>query len=334
MSRVSHFQRFSLPENHATNNTLLLLRYFYQSSPFKIEGALTSLIDKTLSIGLSFQQQVRRDASIPDALILQEPMRIYVEAKRGGALDHDQVRRHLASIAQDMARQGNILIGITKEPISADDRKSLTDAAADQGVTFAAVTFSQIAEALRQQCAPHEGQLAAILDDYEDYLAGENLLEERDQRLVVFPCGTSIAENARFNLYYEPPSRPCKRNHRFIGVYNRKVVAYVGMIEAIAVVSFEGGEAEFSEETGQLTDDHKTRIKTAIDSTPYYDLKAAPHRYYLVDRFVSTDLRKISPGGIMGLRYLDLTEIIPSYDRRRTYSTDELAAALRDRTWK
>ena len=37
LSRVSHFQRFSQPENHATNNTLLVLRYFYQSSPFKIQ---------------------------------------------------------------------------------------------------------------------------------------------------------------------------------------------------------------------------------------------------------------------------------------------------------
>ena len=42
MSRVSHFQRFSQPENHATNDTLLLLRYFYQSSPFKIQSVLTS----------------------------------------------------------------------------------------------------------------------------------------------------------------------------------------------------------------------------------------------------------------------------------------------------
>ena len=79
MSRVSHFQRFSQPENHATNNTLLLLRYFYQSSPFKIQSVLTSLLDAELSIGLTFEQQIRGDASVPDALITQEPMRIFIE---------------------------------------------------------------------------------------------------------------------------------------------------------------------------------------------------------------------------------------------------------------
>ena len=77
MSQVSYFQRFSQPENHATNNTLLVLRYFYQSSPFKIQRALTSLLEADLSIGLSFQQQVRGGASVPDALIMQEPLHIY-----------------------------------------------------------------------------------------------------------------------------------------------------------------------------------------------------------------------------------------------------------------
>lgn len=100
MSRVSHFQRFSQPENHATNNTLLLLRYFYQSSPFKIQSVLTSLLEADLSIGLAFEQQVKGDASIPDALITQEQMRIYIETKRGGALDPDQIRRHLKSISE------------------------------------------------------------------------------------------------------------------------------------------------------------------------------------------------------------------------------------------
>jgi hypothetical protein len=52
MSRVSYFQRFSQRENHATNNTLLMLRQFYESSPFKIERVLNSLTDEDLPIGL------------------------------------------------------------------------------------------------------------------------------------------------------------------------------------------------------------------------------------------------------------------------------------------
>ena len=247
MSRVSHFQRFSQPENHATNNTLLVLRHFYQSSPFKIQRVLTSLLETDLSIGLDFEQQVRGDASVPDALITQEPMRIFIETKRGGDVDPDQIRRHFNSIAPGAtsASRGDILIALTREQIAESDRKSLAAEGALQRIMFTAITFSQIVDALRAQCADFEQVLLGIVEDYESYLAEEGLLEQRNQWIVVLPCGTSIAENARFGLYYEPPSRPCKRNYRFIGVYNRKSISYVGTVEAIAVASHGGGGFSF-----------------------------------------------------------------------------------------
>jgi len=337
LSRISHFQRFSQRENHATNNTLLLLRYFYQSSPFKLQNVLTSLLETELSIGLTFQQQIKGDASIPDALITQEPMRIFIETKRGGALDSDQIHRHLKSIAQtsESSRSGNpILIGLTKEPIANAERQTLAAEAADQGITFAAVTFTQIVDALRTQCADFERELLSMVEDYEDYLAEEGLSEERNQWLVVFPCGTSIADNVRFGLYYEPPSRPCKRNYRFIGVYNMMAVAYVGTIEAIAVASYQNDKLCFTEEAGKLTDNHKQRITRAVEDTHYYDLKANPHRFYLVDSFVATNARKTSPRGIWGMRYLDLSKIVPNYDPRQDYTTKQLAEVLKVATWE
>ena len=315
-----------------------MLRYFYQSSPFKIQRFLTSLLEIELSIGLTFEQQIRGDASVPDALITQEPLHIFIETKRGGDLDSEQIRRHFKSIAQHQTGVtrglGTILIGLTKEPIAESDRKALAADAAMQGITFAAVTFSQIVEALRAQCADFERELLSIVEDYESYLAEERLLEERNQWLVVFPCGTSLTENARFALYYEPPSRPCKRNYRFIGVYNHKTVAYVGTVEAIAVATSCDGVLSFTEEAGQLTESHRKRITSAIEETPYYDLKAETHRFYVVDSFVPTDARKTSAGGIMGLRYLDLSKIVPGYNPRKDYTSEELAVALKGTTWE
>jgi len=133
--------------------TLLVFRYFYQSSPFKIQRALTSLLDSDFSIGLSFQQQVRGDASVPDALIAQEPIRIFIETKRGGAVDTAQIRHHFESIAHRQARtirgEGTLLIVISKEMIPDSDRRSLAAEAGLRDLTFAAVTFSQIVESLR-----------------------------------------------------------------------------------------------------------------------------------------------------------------------------------------
>jgi hypothetical protein len=292
------------------------------------------LLETDLSIGLIFEQQVRGETSVPDALITQEPMRIFIETKRGGVVDSDQIRRHLKSIAHAAGSRGDVLIGLTKEQIAESDRKALAAEAALEGITFTAVTFSQIVEALRMQCADFERDLLAIVEDYESYLVEEELLEQRNQWLVVFPCGTSISENARFGLYYEPPSRPCKRNYRFIGVYNRKTVSFVGTVEAIAVASFTDGATVFTEEAGQLTEDHRKRITAAVEETPYYDLKDNPHRFYLVDSFIPTDAKKTSPGGIWGLRYLDLAKIVPAYNPRKDYTSLDLAEALKKATWE
>ena len=336
MSRVSHFQRFSQPENHATNNTLLAIRHLYQASPFKIQRVLNSLLEADLSIGLAFEQQIKGKGSVPDAAITQAAMRVFIETKRGGWIDKDQIRRHFETIRPEngSAGSGDYLIALTKEPIAEEERNSLAAEGAAKHITFTTVTFSQLVEALRAQCADFEVDLLGIVEDYESYLAEEGLLESRNQVMVVFPCGTSIMENATFGVYYEPPSRPCKRNYRFIGVYNRKIVAFVGTVEAIAVVSYVDGAYVFAPEAGTLTAAHQVRIKDTIEATSYYDLKNDPTRFYVVDQFAPTNARKMTPGGIMGLRYLDLATLIPTYQARKDYTSAELAEVLKTATWE
>jgi hypothetical protein len=155
---------------------------------------------------------------------------------------------------------------------------------------------------------------------------------ERSRQLVIFPCGTSITENARFNLYYEPQSRPRKWNS-FLGLYNNKKVSYVGTLQTVAVCSYRNDIPDFTEEVGQLTNDRRRRITDAIEATTYYNLKASPHRFYLVDDFVPTKFEKASPGGIMGFRYLDLTKFVPTFDLSRSYTTVELASMLAGASW-
>lgn len=326
MSRVSYFQRFSQRENHATNNTLLILRYLYQSSPFKMERTISSLIDENCTIGLSFSQQVKGTSSIPDALISQNALRIFIETKRGDELDTEQIRRHLESIVANGAEhQTDILLGITKEPIPIAEALTLKKDAKKRRVLFAAVTFSQILDALMAECEDYESDLMAMIEDFDQYLAEEGLLAERNQWLPIFPCGTSYAENVQFDLYYEPPSRPCKRNYRFIGIYALKAVSRVGVVEAIVVASYVNGNFSLELEAGNLTDSHRKRIKKVTETTEYYNLAIGSTRFYLVDSFAETNLRKTTSGGIRGMRYLDLATIIPDYDTRKAYSSAELA---------
>ena len=312
MSRISYFQRFSQKENHATNNVLLILRRFYEESPFKIERVFSSLLDEEIQIGLTFTQQIKGASSVPDALVAQSALRVYFETKRGGDLDQNQIKRHIDTIGKDQAEgQTAILIGLTKEPIARNAFDGLKAMSKSSGVLFAAVTFSQIVDALREECDEFERDLIAVVEDFEQYLAEEALLEERSHVIPVFACGTSYAENRRFGLYYEPPNRPCKRNNRFIGIYADKSVSLIGELEAIAVTAYKDAELSITPEAGKLTDAHKERIKKVIEETDYYDLDAEPHRFYLVNDFIDTDIRKTSPGGIRGIRYLDLRKLLP-----------------------
>ncbi|MFO0159261.1 MAG: PD-(D/E)XK nuclease family protein [Alphaproteobacteria bacterium] len=331
---VSYFQRYSQAENHATNNTMQALRYLYQSSPFKIEQLLNDLLDTDVSIGLSFELQPKGKKSVPDALMSQKAIHVFIETKLGATIDEDQIKRHLETIFDRTEKDSRkFLIALTKEPISEPARKRASVAAHEKGVNFAAITFSRLLEGLEAQCASYERDLRAILDDYRSYLSEEGLLDERNRWLVAFPCGTSFEENIRFGIYYESASKASKAAYPLIGIYRQKAVSHVGRVEAVAIVGIENKKYSFDVESGNLTGDHKKRIQNTFEQTLYYDLESEPRRFYLVDKFVATDFRKVSPNGLQGFRYLDLAKQVQGYDSKRNYSSEELASAIKGSTW-
>lgn len=334
MSRVSFFQRFSQQENHATNNTLLMLRYLYEASPARLQKLLTSMLDVDLAVGLSFDQQVKTGQGVPDALISQEQLRIFVETKTHGELDAAQLHRHFKGMSAAEKRTGDFLVGLTTESLSEGVRQALFNEAAGYGITFVSLTFSSIVEALKQEYTKTERDLLAVIEDYEAYLTEARLLGDRN-RFVVFPCGTSITENAKFSLYYEPPSRRLASNCRYLGVYKQKAVKYVGVINTVAVATTGSDDSQqFIEEVGQLSGEQKGRIAEVIKSTKYYDLAAEPFRFYLADRLFPTQFSKTSSGGIRGRTYPDLSKLIPSYDSNKNYTSEEIATLLDGKTWE
>jgi hypothetical protein len=337
MSNVSHFQRFSQRENHVTNNTLLVLRYFYQAAPFKLERVLNGLLEDELSVGLAFQQQVPGAHSVPDAVISQSTLRIFVETKLGNSLWDDQIKRHVESIAASRTDHGEraILIGLTKESIRHADLVAIETYAKDRGITFKAITFVQIVESLRTACAEYEQNLVLIVEDYQSFLEVEGLLHDRNKRIAVFPCGTSYTENKHFGVYYEPPSRPSKRGCRFIGIYKDKTISLVGEIDTILICSTSDGKTSIDEcDWGAPTDDHLSRIGEVIAATKYYDLTKEPVRFYLVHQFHETNVRKASRGGILRMRYFDLADLIGTTAKMDSFGAEEVATRLRDRTFE
>jgi len=333
MSRLSFFQRYAQRENHSTNNAMLLLRRFYQASPGKIDDALTSILDEQVSIGLGFDLQVRTDRSTPDALISQRAVNIYVEAKTGNELFQPQIENHLAGIAAKQHPGDVFLVGLTKNQIDSAIAGELRQLAHSHGIKFAICTFSQLASALRDTCAAYEADLNAVLDDFETYLEETGLSEDRNRWLPVMPCGQSLAENVKFHLYYEGTNRPLKRSP-FIGIYANKCVRYIGKVQAIVVCEFGPNGVALETEQGDIPSDGTDRIEQVAEATAYYQLKSYVQRYYLMEPLVRVDIDKTTPGGLMGMRYLDLRQLAGTqFDLRRDYSGEELAQLMRGKTF-
>lgn len=337
MTRINHFQIYSGRENHVTNNTMLMMRHVYRVSPLLVARLLTSLLDTEVSVGLEFAQQERGLESIPDAAITQAPMFIYFEAKHGGGgLYDDQMQRHLRSIAGRKHPAGSaFLIGLTRDEPPLADRERFSAMGKADEIQSASKTYGDLIEALRAICADHP-LLSEIFEDYEAFIAGEGLLVDRDRWMVAFPCGTSWKENAQHGVYYEPASRNPKWESAFLGLYHNKQISHVGRIVAAAICSYEGSVLSVENpEFGTLDQAQKDRIIDIIGSATYYgNFAADPYRMYVVDRFEETDLRKVSAGGMLGHRYLDITRLAPNVGSVRGLSTSILAARLKTRTFE
>lgn len=334
MAGVSHFQRYSQRENHVTNNVLLVLRHLYQTAPGKLEQVIRDLVgQEAIGIGLTFSQQTRGAASMPDGMIAQAPFRLYIETKLGPRFNLDQLTRHVESIAD--ARMANpalgeaFLLGLSTAAMDTGAKASVMEHARSRGIIFAQATFAEVVDRLRDVCAPHDVALSAILDDFADYLEGEELLDRGDDRMLVAACGTTFEENARFGVYYHEVDRPRRSSSAFFGAYRNWHVSLVGRIDAVLVCDFLDGKARLiSAERGNATPDALERITGMIEATPYYDLKTTPHRYWVMDELAPTNLSWRGRVPVRGAQYLSLAPLLAPGTQITRLGAQELAGLL------
>ena len=309
MSAISYFQKYSQKENHITNNTMLMFRHIYRHSSSRFESLLKEIItDEQYDIGLIFNQQERASHSIPDGHIYQEPLSIYIEAKADGKLNLEQIKRHAESAAEQK-KENTIIIGLAKTEPSTSDLKAFETACANHQVQFVSVTYSELIDYLNNTSLfpEYESDLRGIISDYEEFLRTEGMLPN-PYEMVVFPCGTSWAENRDHKIYYEPARRSSKAHVPYIGIYTNKTITHIGEILATYRVEIENGKRSYEQETGNFPQkDAVERIEKVINETEYYNLGKDSERYYIIDELYEVNIEKRTSGGFPGHRYFDLT---------------------------
>ena len=336
MARVHYFQRYSQQENVDTNNTLLLLSRIQAEDPRLLGDVLTALfsdVGVALEIGAQFEQQIAAPGgSIPDATISQPSFRIVVEAKRTPEYKIEQLSGHLSAFGTESIK---LLILLTPEKCEVR-----VPGAKERDIQVISLRFSDIVAACRAANLYMHIGLREIVEDYEEYCQESNLLSRESERLLVVSATTTLSDNLEFDLYYAPADRAFQKS-RFLGLYAHKSVQALGELENIVLAADlneeggEGGELFVLRSEKPVSDDQKHRIQQAITAAPKhgYDISTG-HAFFLVRKFLETDFKKTTPGGLRSHRYFNLREELEIPHGAELPDLATIGNKLRQRSWE
>ena len=329
MAEVTRFPHYHQAENVVTNHVMVMLRMLYNVSPKLLEGLLQALCASEVTIGPRFSQQIAGSHSVPDGLILQEPLAIFVETKLGPSFDVEQLERHCKTIGDRLPnRTGSFLIALASGRSGVGMPDKVTALARERGVQIVHASFGELIEQIAALPAI-DITLREVIQEFTDFVYAQGLVPREDQFLVAMLAGTSWQDNLSYGVYYEPVNRnPKWQRAAFLGLYHDRHVSHIGRI-VTAVVAVENDKKHLvfdPSEKGILDERQRQAVQEVIDAAQAYypNFQTEKHRYYVVDRFGPTSFRKTTPGGMMGHRYFDIEAIAGA---RLPAGTPGLAAA-------
>jgi len=296
---------------------MVLLRMLYNTSPKLLEGLLQALCADEVTVGPRFSQQIAGSRSVPDGLILQEPLAIFVETKLGSALDADQLKRHCETIVDRLPnRTGSFLIALGSGRSGLEVPEEVAILAREQGIQIVRANFGELVEQIAALPVP-DLSLREVVQEFTDFVYAQGLVPREDQFLVAMLTGTSWQDNLLHGVYYEPVDRnPKWQRAAFLGLYHDRQVSHVGrLVTSVAAVEDDTGQLIFDvSEKGTLDDRQRQAVREVVRAAQHYyeGFQANAYRYYIVDKFEPTDFKKVTPGGMMGHRYFDIESITGS----------------------
>jgi hypothetical protein len=192
--QIHYFPRYSQRENFETNNTLLLMREFYNYNRFRFQRVISELLsvtntdsDRIIELGLQIKQQVGTTHSVVDGYLNQDGFRIAIETKRSAStFSLDQLKRHLSAF--EAGHPGfMILLSPEKAQISQSDQLKLETLAEAKTVTVVLTTFQEIIDTARSSLSSHDEEMHALITDYESFCSDDELLPRDKWTLFVPP---------------------------------------------------------------------------------------------------------------------------------------------------
>lgn len=336
MSSIHYFQRYSQPENVATNNTLLLLSRLYQNSPNKFKGFLNDLLDDNdLEAGIQFNQQQKGKGSIPDGNISQVSFKVVVETKLHKHFSLHQLNEHLKSFGSE---QHQVLLSLSPKlpdnSLTSQIETSVNNFNSQHktSIKYLPTTFQEIVTKFNNSLEAHDYELIEVIDDFEAYCLYDKLITDDEARMRVVTCGWTLQENFQFNLYYDPADRGYS-DHTFLGVYSDKAVRGIGKIENIITADLSNdGHLHIINNTATVTPQQEQNIIGVIAAAKKnnnWNISRG-HKFFCVENFYPTKFRKTTKYPLQGSKFFNLKDRLQI---TTLPSTQDIAQRLNQIEW-
>jgi hypothetical protein len=326
---ISLFSGYSQRENRTTNYCLLLLKMLYEENPKFLAEVMNTLVGEDLGerIGVNFRQQERKDASVPDGLILQPAFTIYIETKNWDWFYHEQLEKHLAALNKESPGL-KALIALAN--FETTDRKKFTPIRQlcaqkyKASIVFEEVSFEDFVLALQLPHLPKN--LADAVADFRAYLDEQNLLPSWKRMLDVVNCAGIPDDVLVGNVYMCPATGGAYSHQRckYFGMYRNKRIEQVALIEAVVDVETVGIATVLWQNVRRPEDELKKLAEAKVLQLRPEDF---PTRVFLLGPLHPTDCQKDSPGGMQtSKQYFDVGPL-------NVDGAEPLAHALSGKIW-
>lgn len=336
MSSIHYFQRYSQPENVATNNTLLLLSRLYQHSPNKFRGFLNDLLNDTnLEAGIQFTQQKKGKGSIPDGSLYQSSFKVVIETKLHKNFSLTQLAEHLNSFGQE---EYQVLLSLSpKQPDNALQKKIIEEIKEyniqhQLSIKYLPTTFHEIVTKFGNSIDDYDYELQEIIDDFEAYCIHDRLIVNDEAKMRVVTCGWTLEENFQYNIYYDPATRGYS-DHYYLGIYANKSVRGIGKIANIITADLIAeNHLNIIDNTKPVSEEQKHNIIDIIavaKRNNNWDI-ATGHKFFYVEKFYKTNFKKTTKYPLQGTKFFNLKNILNLSSLPRT---EDIAEKLKKIEW-
>lgn len=332
MGKVHIFQRYSQRENWVTNNTLLFLSRLHDYNNKKFEKVINAILQENnliLNIGVNFSQQGRGANSVPDGTISQDEFKIAIETKLFDNFSIDQLKNHVKSLA-DVRGKNSILLALSKSEVSNELKSQVIGylKSINSDIKFASISFSGLIDLVSQNIADYEIDFLEVIEEFQEFCNETELIADATDYMLVVTTGTSLTENMKYGLYYEPVTRNHNTHFKYLGLYANKSIVAIGEVVDCVEADLQGNNLIIKNKS-QAAEDIKNRIVSIIKNTDYYDLRTN-HKFYVVNEFHKTNFKKESFGSLRGTKYFKISEISGG---KPGMSGAELAKIVNDKEW-